>query len=80
MARTESMDRTFASSSVPRHVVRGLLGLGLLVAAFGLLGIVGPWSLVLLVGTGVLWRGCPTCWLLGLVQTREASRCSTGGC
>ena len=70
----------FASSSVPRHLVRGAIGLPLMVAAFALIGPLGPASLLLLVPAVVLLRGCPTCWALGLTQTRAASRCSTGGC
>ncbi|WP_028471879.1 hypothetical protein [Nocardioides alkalitolerans] len=64
-------DELFASSSVRVHVVRGLLGAALAVAAFALIGTVGGWSLLLLVPAVVLWRGCPTCWALGLTQTRE---------
>lgn len=60
----------FASSSVPRHVVRGVLGLPLLVAAFALVPVWGPATLLLLVPAVLLLRGCPTCWLLGLAQTR----------
>jgi hypothetical protein len=61
----------FASSTVPRHVVRGVLGLPLLVASLALVGVVGPVSLLLAVPATVLLRGCPTCWLLGLAQTRQ---------
>lgn len=64
-------DELFASSSVRAHVVRGVLGAVLAVAAFGLVGTVGGWSLLLLVPAVVLWRGCPTCWALGLTQTRD---------
>lgn len=63
----------FASSSVPRHVVRGVIGIPLLVAAFALVGLLGPVSLLLAVPAVVLLRGCPTCWLLGLAQTRQRS-------
>ena len=67
----------FASSTVPRHLVRGALGLPLLVAAFVLAGWLGPLSLLLLVPAVGLLRGCPTCWALGLAQTcavRDAGR------
>jgi len=67
-------DTTFASGSVPVHLLRGALGLPLLVAAFVLVGPVGPWTLLLAVPAVVLLRGCPTCWLLGLAQTRAACR------
>jgi hypothetical protein len=73
-------DSTFASRSVPEHLLRGAVGLPMLVLAFVLVGSVGPLSLLLLVPAVVLLRGCPTCWALGLVQTRERERCSTGRC
>ena len=65
-------DTMFASSSVPVHLLRGALGLPLLVAAFVLIGPVGPWTLLLAVPAVLLLRGCPTCWLLGLAQTRAS--------
>lgn len=73
-------DVLFASRSVPRHLVRGALGLPLMVAAFALVGVLGGWSLLLLVPAVALLRGCPTCWALGLAQTREATRCDRGAC
>ncbi|MBS46103.1 MAG: hypothetical protein CMH83_23580 [Nocardioides sp.] len=64
------VDTTFASRSVAVHLVRGALGIPLVVAAFALLPVVAPWPLLLLVPGVALLRGCPTCWALGLVQTR----------
>ena len=66
---TEFVDTMFASSTVPRHLVRGAIGLPLMLAAFVLIPWVGGWSLLLLVPAVVLLRGCPTCWALGLAQT-----------
>ena len=63
-------DTMFASRSVPRHLVRGALGLPMLVAAFALVPWLGPLALLLLAPAVVLLRGCPTCWALGLAQTR----------
>jgi hypothetical protein len=65
-------DTMFASSSVPRHLVRGALGLPLMVAAFVLVPWAGPLALLLVVPAAVLLRGCPTCWALGLAQTCAA--------
>lgn len=62
-------DAMFASRSVPRHLVRGALGLPLMVAAFALVPWLGPLALLLVVPAAVLLRGCPTCWALGLAQT-----------
>ena len=71
-------DTVFASRSVVEHLVRGAVGLPLLVAALVLPGTLGPLALLLLVPAVVLLRGCPTCWALGLVQTRAL--CSSGSC
>ncbi|HEX3827970.1 MAG TPA: hypothetical protein VHV82_11935 [Sporichthyaceae bacterium] len=72
-------DTMFASRSVRMHVVRGVVGLVAAVAAFALVGIIGPVSLLLLVPAGLAWRGCPTCWAVGLTRTKavrdSASRC-----
>ncbi|MFF0339061.1 hypothetical protein [Kribbella sp. NPDC004875] len=34
----------------------------------------GPISLVLLVATVIAFRGCPTCWVVGLVETISRGR------
>jgi hypothetical protein len=60
----------FASATVPRHVARGVIGLLAFVAAFAGIAVVGPAALLLLVVAAAAWRGCPTCWAIGLVQTR----------
>lgn len=63
----------FASSSVPRHYARGVAGL--LAAIGAILGVAlgAPAALALLLVTAVAWRGCPTCWAVGLMQTRACS-------
>ncbi|MFI7439727.1 hypothetical protein [Nonomuraea indica] len=76
--------RNFGSSSVPRHLARGVVGFGALIASVALLPVVGPAGL-LLAGVGVLaFRGCPTCWVIGLAQTISMGRlrrsCSDGVC
>jgi hypothetical protein len=75
---------SFASKSVPRHVARGLVGFGSVVAAFALIPVFGWWSL-LLIPVGVLaLRGCPACWVIGLIETvsrgRIKSDCVDGVC
>ena len=70
----------FASRTVTEHVVRGVLGLVLV--AFGFVSAQEhPWALLALVPAVLAWRGCPTCWLLGLGQTltrrREGRSCTT---
>lgn len=63
----------FASRSVAVHVVRGVLGLLALVAGLALAS-QSAWWLLLLGATVALWRGCPTCWVMGLAATRSACR------
>jgi len=71
----------FASRSVAEHYVRGVVGLVLVVAALVWAGTT-PWALLLAVPGVVAWRGCPTCWALGLSATlaRRQSRCVDGSC
>ena len=63
-----------ASSSVGRHLLRGAVGLLAALGAILLLGVVGPVSLVLLPVTVVAWRGCPTCWAVGMIGTLSDRR------
>jgi hypothetical protein len=70
----------FASRTLAEHVVRGLLGLVLV--AFAVVSAQDhPWALLALVPAVVAWRGCPTCWLMGLGQTltrrRDGRTCDT---
>jgi hypothetical protein len=74
----------FASSSVPRHLMRGALGFGLIAVAFALVPSHGPVALLLAPIGVVALRGCPTCWIVGLVETISAGRlkrtCTENGC
>ncbi len=63
----------FASGSLVEHVLRGVLGLVLVVTGFALAG-GQPLALLLLVPGVVAWRGCPTCWLMGLGATLSRGR------
>ena len=71
----------FASGSVTEHVLRGVLGLLLAVGAV-VLAPAQPWALLGLIGTVVAWRGCPTCWALGLAHTVSRGRagCADAAC
>jgi hypothetical protein len=75
---------TFASTSLPRHLARGAIGFGTLIAAFALLPTVGPVSLLLLPVTLLAFRGCPTCWVIGLLETISRGKlqrdCVDGHC
>jgi hypothetical protein len=67
-----------ASGSVGEHLFRGTVGLAAAMLAIVLVAVVGPISLVLLLLTGVAWRGCPTCWTVGLLGTLADDRARRG--
>ena len=77
----DAVTQVFASRSVTEHVVRGVVGLVLVVAALAYAGS-NPWALLLAVPGVVAWRGCPTCWALGLAATISRGRagCVDGTC
>ncbi|MFJ8430529.1 hypothetical protein ACIQ9P_04410 [Kitasatospora sp. NPDC094019] len=67
-----------------RHLGRGGVGFGALVGAFVLLPVAGPVTLFLLPLGLVALRGCPTCWVIGLLETVSRRRlrreCVGGRC
>ncbi|HEV2973743.1 MAG TPA: hypothetical protein VGX69_01950 [Solirubrobacteraceae bacterium] len=73
-----------ARTSVVRHLVRGAIGFGLIGCAFVLAASHDPVALLLTVPGMVALRGCPTCWLAGIIQIVSAGRlersCSDGDC
>jgi hypothetical protein len=71
---SENERSIFASSSVPRHLMRGAIGFGLIAAALVLTTSRGPVALLLAPIGVVALRGCPTCWIVGLVETISAGR------
>ncbi|MFJ8082653.1 hypothetical protein ACIQ6Y_18760 [Streptomyces sp. NPDC096205] len=74
----------YASATVPRHLARGAVGFGALIASLALLPVVGPLSLLLAPVGLVALRGCPMCWAIGLAETLSAGRlrrsCTNGRC
>ena len=68
----------FASSSVATHLARGALGLLSIAAGLAGTAVVTPFALLLLPVGVVLWRGCPMCWTIGLMQTITAQGRSRG--
>lgn len=64
----------FCSRSVTVHVLRGLAAAALLVLALGPGLVEGWWRVVAIAGAVVLMRGCPACWLLGLIGTIASPR------
>jgi len=75
---------TFASASLTRHLVRGVIGFGGLIGAFALVPVVGLYSLLLLPLGVLALRGCPMCWTIGLLETISNGRlrraCDDGRC
>nr|WP_246596681.1 hypothetical protein [Streptomyces aurantiacus] len=69
-------ERSFASRSVPAHLVRGIIGFGLLAGSVALVPVVGLFGLLLAPGGAVALRGCPACWAIGLAQTISRGRLS----
>jgi hypothetical protein len=73
-----------ASASVARHLTRGAIGFGLIGSALALTASVGPVAFLLAPLGMVALRGCPTCWIVGLIQTISAGRlkriCTDTGC
>jgi hypothetical protein len=63
-----------ASASLTAHLTRGAIGFGLLGAAIALSTSHGPAALLLAPPGLIALRGCPTCWLAGLVETVSAGR------
>ncbi|MFD5764856.1 hypothetical protein ACFWIN_03405 [Streptomyces sp. NPDC127049] len=74
----------YASKSVPRHLARGAVGFGLIAGTIALLPVTGPVSLLAAPLALIAFRGCPTCWAVGLAQTisrgRLERRCDDGVC
>lgn len=75
---------SFASKSLPVHLVRGIAGFGSIGASIALGPVIGWVSLLLLPVGLVALRGCPTCWAIGLVHTISRGRlqreCADGRC
>jgi hypothetical protein len=73
-----------ASTSLARHLTRGAIGFGLIGSSVALVPAVGPVSLLLAPPGMVALRGCPTCWIAGLMETISAGRlqrtCTDAGC
>jgi hypothetical protein len=63
-----------ASTSVAAHLMRGAIGFGLIGSALALTPSVGPAALLLALPGMVALRGCPTCWIAGLIETISAGR------
>ncbi|MFE9630906.1 hypothetical protein [Streptomyces sp. NPDC006463] len=83
-ARPGAPEMNFASKSVPRHLARGAIGFGLIIGSIALVPIAGPATLLAAPLALIAFRGCPTCWMVGLAQTISRGRlerqCVDGVC
>lgn len=83
-APSAAPEMNFASTSVPRHLARGAIGFGLIIGSIALVPAVGPVTLLAAPLALVAFRGCPTCWMVGLAQTishgRLERQCEDGAC
>jgi hypothetical protein len=74
----------FGSGSVVEHIIRGVLGFGLLGVGLLYSPVLGWWTLAPLAGALMCFRGCPLCWTAVLVETvlhRKAQKvCINGSC
>ncbi|MCH8620475.1 hypothetical protein [Undibacterium sp. TS12] len=59
----------FCSTSITQHLLRGLSALTLLLVAFAVPDLATIWQALAVITALVLMRGCPACWLMGLVET-----------
>jgi hypothetical protein len=64
----------FASSSLILHLARGALGLSLLGLALHFATSSPILSVVLGISALAALRGCPVCWVIGLIETVHATR------
>ena len=69
-----AQQRRFASKTIPHHLLRGLIGIMAVIAAImvaaGSIERVPPLASLPLLGVALwMFRGCPTCWVIGLVAT-----------
>jgi hypothetical protein len=77
----------FASKTISAHLARGAIGIAALATAFSAAN-THPWlALAALPLAFIAFRGCPTCWTLGLIQTvvarlqgKARSDACTDGC
>ncbi|MFJ9825177.1 hypothetical protein ACIRSU_12465 [Streptomyces sp. NPDC101160] len=83
-AHSAAPGTNFASKSVPRHLARGAIGFGLIIGSVALVPVAGPATLLAAPLALIAFRGCPTCWMVGLAQTVSRGRlerqCVDGVC
>lgn len=83
-AQAAAPEMNFASKSLARHLARGAIGFGLIIGSIALVPVAGPATLLAAPLALIAFRGCPTCWMVGLAQTISLGRlerqCVDGVC
>jgi hypothetical protein len=73
-----------AGTYLARHLVRGAIGFGLIGSAVALTPSTGSAALLLAPLGMLALRGCPMCWIAGLIQASSAGRlkrtCTNDNC
>lgn len=74
----------FKSRSSAVYMLRGVLGFGLLAVALLYSSALGWWALPLFAVALLSFGGCPTCWIIGLMETllhrKAGPGCVDGSC
>jgi hypothetical protein len=82
--QSATSEMNFASKSVPRHLARGAIGFGLIIGSIAMVSVAGPATLLAAPLALIAFRGCPTCWMVGLAQAISRGRlerqCVDGVC
>jgi hypothetical protein len=82
--RDHKRDAAYVNSALARQLLRGVIGFGLIGSAFALTPSAGPVALLGVLPGMVALRGCPMCWIAGLIQVISAGRlqrtCTNGWC
>jgi len=74
----------FQSRSIAMHLLRGIAGFGFLFVVLSYGPALGWWALAPAVAALVCLRGCPMCWMFGLIETvlsrKQDTACVDGSC
>ena len=71
---TDREQSAVARTSIARHLIRGAIGFGLIGAALALTPSAGAPALALAAPGLLALRGCPACWIAGLIETISVGR------
>ena len=70
----------FKNRRVAIHILRGMVGFGLLAVGLRYATVLGWWTVAPLAGALFVFRGCPMCWTVGLVETVLHRQVRSGSC